>query len=83
LRQQEALDLARQLAADAGELQPAGGPPLTGQMAVWLTARYLLAILKLAEKTNGGEPDLKVPREFCGNMHITNRNSCKAFIATG
>ena len=78
LRQQEALDMARQLAADAGELQPAGAPPLTDQMAVWLTARYLLAIRKLAEKNNGGEPDLKVLREFCHDVVALRRGDHSA-----
>jgi hypothetical protein len=43
LQQQEVLEMARQLSADAGELQPAGAQPLTDHIAVWLTARYLLA----------------------------------------
>jgi hypothetical protein len=78
LWRQEALDLARQLAADAGELQPAGAPPLTDQMAVWLTARYLLAVRKLAEKNNGGEPDLKVLREFCHDVVALRRGDHSA-----
>ena len=78
LRQQEALDMARQLAAESGELQPAGGPPLTDQMAVWLTARYLLAIRKLAEKNNSGEPDLKVLREFLRDVVSVRRGDHSA-----
>jgi hypothetical protein len=78
LRRQEALDLARQLAAESGELQPAGAPPLTDQMAVWLTARYLLAVRKLAEKNNGGEPDLKVLREFCHDVVALRRGDHSA-----
>ncbi len=68
LRQQEALDMARQLADDVGELQPAGAPPLADQMVVWLTARYLVAVQKLAEKNNDGELDLKVLRELCHDV---------------
>ena len=60
--------MARQLAADSVELQPAGTPPLTGQLAVWLTARYLVAVQKLAEKNQDGELDLKVLRELCRDV---------------
>ena len=65
LQQQEVLEMARQLSADSGELQLAGAQSLTEHMTVWLTARYLMAIRKLAEKNPDGEPDLKVLREFC------------------
>jgi len=68
LQQQEVLDMARQLSADTGELQPAGAQPLTEQMSVWLTARYLMAIRKLAARNPDGEPDLKVLREFCHDV---------------
>jgi len=68
LRLQEALEMARQLGAETGELQPAGAPPLTDQMAVWVTVRYLVAFRKLAEKSAGGELDLKVLREFCQDV---------------
>jgi hypothetical protein len=78
LRQQEALDMARQLAADTGELQPAGAPPLTDQMAVWLAARYLIAIRKLGETSDGAEPDLKVLREFCHDVVALRRGDHSA-----
>ena len=78
LRQQEALDMARQLAADAGELQPAGAQPLTDQMAVWLTARYLMAIRKLGDKNPNGKPDLKVLREFCHDVVALRRGDHSA-----
>ena len=78
LRQQEALDMARQLAADTGELQLAGAQPLADQMAVWLTARYLMAIRKLAEKNNDDEPDLKVLREFCHDVVALRRGDHSA-----
>jgi hypothetical protein len=68
LRQQEALDMARQLADDVGELQPTGAPPLADQMAVWLTARYLVGVQKLAEMNHNGELDLKVLRELCHDV---------------
>ena len=78
LRQQEVLDMARQLAADTGELQSVGAPPLTDQMAVWLTARYLMEIRKLAEKNKDGEPDLKVLREFCHDVVALRRGDHSA-----
>jgi hypothetical protein len=73
LRQQEALDMARQLASDVGELQPAGAPPLADQMAVWLIARYLVAVQKLAEKNPDGELDLKVLRDLCRDVVAVRR----------
>ena len=73
LRQREALDLARQLAADTGELQPPGAPPLADQMAVWLTSRYLVAVQKLADKQRDGELDLKVLRDLCHDMVAVRR----------
>ena len=60
--------MARQLAVETGELQPDGAPPLTDQMAVWVTVRYLVAIRKLAEKSAEGEVELKVLREFCHDV---------------
>jgi hypothetical protein len=78
LQQQEVLDMARQLSADTGELQPIGAQPLTDQMAVWLTARYLLAIRKLAGKNPDGEPDLKVLREFCHDVVALRRGDHSA-----
>ena len=73
LRQQEALDMARQLAGDVDELQPPGSPPLADQMAVWLTARYLVAVQKLAEQNGDGEMDLKTLRELCHDVVAVRR----------
>jgi hypothetical protein len=70
--------MARQLAADTGELQPAGAQPFTDQMAVWLTARYLMAVRKLAAKNNDGEQDLKVLREFCHDVVALRRGDHSA-----
>src|ERR1035437_7397894 len=64
LWRQEALEVARERAAETGELHPADAPPLTDQMAGRITVRYLLAIRKLVEKSGDGEPDVKVLREF-------------------
>ena len=68
LWRQEALEMTREMAAETGELQPAGAPPLTDQMAGWVTVRYLLAIRKLAEQNDDGELDLKTLREFCHDV---------------
>ena len=70
--------MARQLVADTVELQPAGAPPLTDQMAIWLTARYLMEIRKLAEKNKGGETDMKVLREFCHDVVALRRGDHSA-----
>jgi hypothetical protein len=73
LWQQKALDMARQLSADVGELQPAGAPPLADQMAVWLTSRCLVAVQKLTEKNPDGELDLKVLHELCNDVVAVRR----------
>jgi hypothetical protein len=78
LQQQEVLEMARQLSADAGELQPPGAPPLTDHIGVWLTARYLLAIRKQAEKNSDGEPDLQALREFCQDFVALQRGNNSA-----
>jgi hypothetical protein len=66
LRQQEALEVARQLSADAGEIDGTGPTPLTDRMATWLTARYVVAARKLAAA--GGEPEFAKLREFCSDL---------------
>jgi len=78
LQQQEVLDMARQLSAEAAELQPPGAPPLTDPTGVWLTARYLLAIRKSAAKNPDGEPDLKALREFCQDFVALQRGNHSA-----
>jgi hypothetical protein len=78
LWRQEALELTRELAAETGELQPAGAPPLADQMAGWVTVRYLMAIRKLVEKSGDGEPDLKVLREFCHDVVAVRRGDHSA-----
>jgi hypothetical protein len=70
--------MARQLAADTGELQLAGGQPLTDQMAGWVTAHYLMAIRKLVEKNVPGELDLKVLREFLRDVVSVRRGDHSA-----
>jgi hypothetical protein len=68
LWRQEALEMTREMAAETGELQPAGAPPLADQMAGWVTVRYLMAIRQLVEKSGDGEMDLKTLREFCHDV---------------
>jgi uncharacterized membrane protein YccC len=70
--------MAREMAAEIGELQPADAPPLTDQMAGWVTVRYLLAVRKLAEKNKGGEPDLKVLRDFLRDVVSVRRGDHSA-----
>jgi hypothetical protein len=48
LDQQEAKELVPLLADEADELNPATGPPLTDQMAVWLAARLMVVVRRLA-----------------------------------
>ena len=67
-RQQETRDLARQMITEAGEFQPAGAPPLTDRMAVWVTARYLLSVRRLTEQTGTDGTDLPVLQEFCRDL---------------
>ena len=66
LSQQEALEVARQLSADAGEIEDTGPTPLTDRVATWLTARYVVAARKLA--ATDGEPDFAKLREFCSDL---------------
>jgi hypothetical protein len=76
LWRQEALEMTREMAAETGELQSAGTPPLTDQMAGWVTVRYLMAIRKLMAAE--GEPDLKVLREFCHDVVAVRRGDHSA-----
>jgi hypothetical protein len=73
LWRQEAQQMAREMAAETGEFQADGAPPLTDQMAGWVIVRYLMAIRKLVEKKSGGEPDLKLLREFCHDVVAVRR----------
>ena len=50
----------------------------TYDLAVWVTARYLMEIRKLAEKNKGGKPDLKVLREFCHDVVALRRGDHSA-----
>jgi hypothetical protein len=48
LDQQEAKELVPLLTDEADELDPATGPPLTDRMAVWLAARLMVVVRRLA-----------------------------------
>ena len=76
LWRQEALEMAREMEAETGELQSACTPPLTDQMAGWVTVRYLLAIRKLMNAES--EPDLKMLREFCHDVVAVRRGDHSA-----
>ena len=70
--------MAREMAAETGELQPAGAQPLADQMAGWITVRYLMALRRLAEKNDGDEIDLKTLREFCQDVVAVRRGDHSA-----
>jgi hypothetical protein len=78
LWRQEAMEMAQDMAADTGELQPAGAKPLADQMAEWVTVRYLMAVRKLAEKSADGEIDLKTLRELCHEVVAVRRGDHSA-----
>jgi len=61
--QQEALEMVRQLAGDADELRQATPDLLTDKLALWLAARYVVAL-----KSVEGEPDWKRLRELCNDL---------------
>jgi hypothetical protein len=86
LWRQEALDMAQEMTSTfncQAEARPqpsteAVAPPLTDQMAGWVTVRYLMAIRKLVEKSADGEPDLKTLREFLHDVVAVRRGDHSA-----
>jgi hypothetical protein len=78
LRQQEACAMAQQMLSETRELQPANAPPLTDQMAGWVTVRYLVAVRKLMEEQDRGKPGLDVLREFCHDLVALRRGDHSA-----
>ena len=66
LAQQESFETAGRMAADAAELQQPSTLPLTDHLAVWLTARYLVAARKLDPAS--GQTDWKPWRELCKDL---------------
>jgi hypothetical protein len=68
LRQQETRAIAQQMIAETSQLQPASAPPLSDQMAGWVTARYLLAVRKQTEQPGTEATELKILHEFCHDL---------------
>ena len=77
LRQQEALELVRNLAAEAGDLQVAAVEPLSDRLGLWLAARYAVATRKLAAEKDG-EPDWPRLRELCSDVVALRRGDHSA-----
>ena len=66
LRQQEALELVRNLSAEADDLKVAAVEPLSDKLGLWLAARYAVATRKLA--ADDGELDWQRLRELCNDV---------------
>ena len=68
LRLRETRTLAGQMLAEARELQPAGAPPLTDQMATWVLIRYLMVVRKLIGQTGAEKADFNLLHEFSRDL---------------
>jgi hypothetical protein len=68
LDQQEAKDLVPLLADEADELNPATGPPLTDRMAVWLAARLMVVVRRLAVADPGDAAKWKLLHETAADI---------------
>jgi hypothetical protein len=66
--QQEAIELVRHMDADSNELNQASKLRLTDLLAQRLAARYAVATKLLTQSDTGGEIDLKLLRELCGDI---------------
>jgi hypothetical protein len=78
LRQQEALDLLRNLSCETGELLAAAGDPITDKLSLWLAARYAVAARKLADLEPGGDLDWRRLRELCNDVVALRRGDHSA-----
>jgi len=76
LLQQESVEVARQLATEAGELLAAGGS-LADKLAVWVTARYVVAARNLGNG-NPGAIDFATLRAFCSDLVALRRGDHSA-----
>ena len=66
---QEALEMVRSLAEEAGDLKKAvAKEPLTESLALWVAARYAVAAKKLATEGMDGEAHWKLLRTFCSDI---------------
>jgi hypothetical protein len=67
-KQQEALVLARELAANAAELAEAGGDSLADKVAPLLAARYAVMLRNLSAASGERAEDWKMLRELCSDL---------------
>ena len=66
---QEALEMVRSLAEEAGDLKKAAEEePLTEALALWVASRYAVAAKKLAAEGMEGEAHWKLLRAFCSDI---------------
>ena len=66
---QEALEMVRSLAEEAGDLKKAAEEePLTEALALWVASRYAVAAKKLAAEGLDGEAHWKLLRAFCSDI---------------
>ena len=66
---QEALEMVRSLAEEAGDLKKAAAKePLTEALAIWVAARYAVATKKMAAEGVEGEAHWKLLRAFCSDI---------------
>ena len=65
---QEALEMVRSLAEEAGELKKAVEEPLTEALALWVASRYAVAAKKLAAEGVDNETHWKLLRAFCRDL---------------
>ena len=66
---QEALEMVRSLAEEAGDLKKAAAKePLTESQALWVAARYAVAAKKMAAEGMDGEAHWKLLRAFCSDI---------------
>ena len=68
LRLRETRVLAGQILAEARELQPAGRPPLTDQLATWVLIRYLMVVRKLIGQTGAEKADFQLLHQFSRDL---------------
>jgi len=77
LRQQEALELVRNLSAEADDLKLAAVEPLADKLSLWLAARYAVAARNLADQKEG-ELDWQRLRELCNDVVALRRGDHSA-----
>jgi len=65
---QETIELVKHMDSDASELNEASKERLTDLLAQRLAARYVVAAKVLSQSDGEGEIDLKLLRDFCGDI---------------